>query len=221
MSDGLSGPGLKIEALSSSGGYLFSGATKGGIWRRPLSEVVSVESDAHGVTGGFRLEQNYPNPFNPGTTIRYEVPRGSHVSLSLYDILGREVSVLVNERKEVGRHEITLSAQKFSSGVYLLSTHGRRIRTDKKTRSREVIGAHNDPSNLPWQFRVQPTATHHNTTCVLAPGTRNRKVEGISPEPYFPMVPLAVQAAIIKGSATVRSVSKVFRNAFMVHLRGK
>ena len=62
ISDGLSGPGLKIEALSSSGGYLFSGATKGGIWRRPLSEVVSVESDAHGVTGGIPIGTKLSEP---------------------------------------------------------------------------------------------------------------------------------------------------------------
>jgi Secretion system C-terminal sorting domain len=64
------------------------------------------------------LRQNYPNPFNPSTTIKYELPRASMVSLSVYDILGREVSVLVNESKNAGVYEVKFDASGLSSGVY-------------------------------------------------------------------------------------------------------
>jgi chitinase len=64
------------------------------------------------------LFQNYPNPFNPSTTITYGLPRASHVTLTLYDVLGREAMVLVNERKDEGVHEITFDGAGLASGVY-------------------------------------------------------------------------------------------------------
>jgi hypothetical protein len=64
------------------------------------------------------LRQNFPNPFNPSTTIRYELPRASQVSLTVYDILGRQVSVLVNERRDAGVHEVKFDGSKVASGAY-------------------------------------------------------------------------------------------------------
>jgi len=64
------------------------------------------------------LQQNYPNPFNPSTTIKYELPRASIVSLRVFDMLGREVSVLLNERKDAGVHEVKFDAVGLASGVY-------------------------------------------------------------------------------------------------------
>jgi hypothetical protein len=66
----------------------------------------------------FTLEQNYPNPFNPSTTIKYELPKVSEVRLSLYDVLGREVAVLVNERRDAGVHEVKFDGSGLLSGVY-------------------------------------------------------------------------------------------------------
>jgi hypothetical protein len=67
----------------------------------------------------FSLAQNYPNPFNPSTTIKYELPHSSVVRLSVYDMLGREVSVLVDERRDAGVHEIKFNASGLASGVYV------------------------------------------------------------------------------------------------------
>ncbi len=66
----------------------------------------------------FALGQNYPNPFNPCTTIKYELPKSSMVRLSVYDILGREVSVLVNDRREGSVHEVKFDGSNLGSGVY-------------------------------------------------------------------------------------------------------
>jgi hypothetical protein len=66
----------------------------------------------------FSLGQNYPNPFNPSTTITYELPMSSEVRLSVHDMLGREVSLLVNESSDAGVHEARFDASGFSSGVY-------------------------------------------------------------------------------------------------------
>ncbi len=66
----------------------------------------------------FRLFQNYPNPFNPSTRIAYQIPKTGFVSLKIYDILGNEITTLVNEEKSTGTYEVTFDANKLSSGVY-------------------------------------------------------------------------------------------------------
>ena len=67
---------------------------------------------------GYTLSQNYPNPFNPSTTIRYQLPVTSQVTMTITDLLGREVGVLVNEVQTAGSHQIVWDAQNFPSGTY-------------------------------------------------------------------------------------------------------
>ena len=71
-----------------------------------------------GIPTAFRLDQNYPNPFNPITTIKYGLPQESNVTLKVFDILGREVSTLVNEHQDAGYHQIYWDASGYSSGIY-------------------------------------------------------------------------------------------------------
>ena len=66
----------------------------------------------------YYLFNNYPNPFNPSTTIKYSIPYTSLVTLKVYDMLGREISTLVNEEKNEGNYEINFNASNLSSGVY-------------------------------------------------------------------------------------------------------
>ena len=67
----------------------------------------------------FQLEQNYPNPFNPTTTIRYSLQENSVVTLTIFDVLGREVAILLaNQQMQSGEHEIEFDATSLSSGVY-------------------------------------------------------------------------------------------------------
>ena len=108
-----------VSTLAVSGTNLYAGTYAGGIWRRPLAEMITgINTSSVQTPTVFRLEQNYPNPFNPSTTIKYELPRASQVSLMVYDILGREVSVLVNERREAGVHEVKFDGSNLASGVY-------------------------------------------------------------------------------------------------------
>ncbi len=67
-------------------------------------QVDVAETDPANLPQSFVLEQNYPNPFNPATTIAYELPRRAHVTLSVYNILGRKLRTLVNVDQTAGRH---------------------------------------------------------------------------------------------------------------------
>ena len=118
--DTVTGEGTVIGSFDRAGiqAIAFSPASIPSSVNRPLSAGVAEE---------FRLEQNYPNPFNASTVIRYElpVPSGvegsvaSRVRLVVYDLLGREVSVLVNERKAPGSYSVEFNASGMASGVYL------------------------------------------------------------------------------------------------------
>ena len=80
----------------------------------------------------FALAQNYPNPFNPSTAIEYQIPKQSFVTLRIYDLLGREVAVLVNEMKQAGTHSVKWDASRFASGVYFCTIASGSYRETKK-----------------------------------------------------------------------------------------
>jgi len=67
----------------------------------------------------YSLEQNYPNPFNPTTTIKYNVPETENVKISVYNVLGQEVAVLLNKKVNAGNHTIEFKVAELSSGVYI------------------------------------------------------------------------------------------------------
>ena len=78
------------------------------------------------------LSQNYPNPFNPSTSIQYQLPESQRVKVSVYDMLGREVSVLVNEIKPAGTHSVSWDASGMSSGIYMYRLETESFRTTRK-----------------------------------------------------------------------------------------
>jgi hypothetical protein len=80
----------------------------------------------------FQLEQNYPNPFNPVTIIKYQLPNKSLVTLKVFDILGKEVEILVNEEKDAGYYQLSFNASSLSSGIYFYTLQtGSNIVTKK------------------------------------------------------------------------------------------
>jgi hypothetical protein len=66
----------------------------------------------------YSLSQNYPNPFNPVTVIRYSLSGNQNVNLKVFNVLGKEVAVLVNEKQNAGTYEVNFDAGKLSSGMY-------------------------------------------------------------------------------------------------------
>jgi hypothetical protein len=80
--------------------------------------LVNVFNNHNSVPAAYSLSQNYPNPFNPVTKIKYAIPKPGLVKLMIYDVLGREVTVLVNELKQAGIYSVSFDASSYTSGVY-------------------------------------------------------------------------------------------------------
>jgi len=108
--DTLTGTATKLGSLNTSG--LFAIAIS------PEEPNNVIESPRNIIPIEFNLAQNYPNPFNPSTTIEYAITERTAVKLVLYDILGREVKVLVNEEKNTGYYKLEFNASGLSSGIY-------------------------------------------------------------------------------------------------------
>jgi hypothetical protein len=95
------------------------------------SNVIEVDA---GLPKVFALEQNYPNPFNPSTTIRYQLPVASEVKLEVYDVLGKKIATLVNERQSAGSYQVVWNASGLSSGTYFY-----RLQAGTFTQTKKMI----------------------------------------------------------------------------------
>ncbi len=81
--------------------------------------ITDVAGEKNPLPTSFDLHQNYPNPFNPSTIIQFVIPKSSFVNLKVYDILGKEVTTLVNENKEPGYYNVNFDGYKLASGIYI------------------------------------------------------------------------------------------------------
>lgn len=91
-------------------------------------------NDDETIVNQFKLEQNFPNPFNPSTIINYSVPVTAFVTLKVYDILGNEIAVLVNETKQAADYQINFNASELKSGIYFYQLRaGSLVETQKMT----------------------------------------------------------------------------------------
>lgn len=119
-----------INDIENKGNYVWIVGSNGLIMKRsPLSTSVKKDS---AMLSSFVMYQNYPNPFNPTTTIRYQIPQDGHISLKVYDMLGREVAHLVNEVKRAGEYTVSFDGSKLSSGVYIYKLIGNNVNLSKK-----------------------------------------------------------------------------------------
>lgn len=80
-------------------------------WTSDLESITEIPS-------GYSLHQNFPNPFNPVTSIQFDLAAVTNVKLTVFDVLGKEVSVLINQQLDAGNHKITFNAEKLASGIY-------------------------------------------------------------------------------------------------------
>lgn len=117
--------GIPYSNFDSSNLTLTLPATVGGVFKvtyAPINTTVNI-ARSESVPTNFTLYQNYPNPFNPSTVINYQIPVNSMVSLKVYDAIGREVAMLVNEFKEAGYYSVTFDASNLASGIYFARLH--------------------------------------------------------------------------------------------------
>jgi hypothetical protein len=83
------------------------------------ARIIGIENTGSAIPRKFMLYQNYPNPFNPATTISFDIPKDCSLTITIFDILGRQVAVLAkNEFKKAGSYRVAWDASDFSSGVY-------------------------------------------------------------------------------------------------------
>ncbi|MBZ0203810.1 MAG: agmatine deiminase family protein [Ignavibacteria bacterium] len=107
----------------------------------PRGNIQFLVTNSTGITqigneipGRFELYQNYPNPFNPTTKINFDIPKNSNVTLSIYDITGREILKVINAKLNTGKYSYIWNAQRYSSGVYFYKLTGEGF-----TRTRKML----------------------------------------------------------------------------------
>ena len=109
----------KINCIAAVNNNIFAGTEGKSVWRCPISDMITgVKVNGKTFPTQYSLQQNYPNPFNPTTTIEFELPKNAMVVLKVYDLLGREVQTLVDEKIEAGFHTVKFDASRLASGIY-------------------------------------------------------------------------------------------------------
>ncbi|MFZ5391345.1 MAG: T9SS type A sorting domain-containing protein [Patescibacteria group bacterium] len=116
-----------VKVLASDG----KGGTDTLSYNLKVDKTTGVEI-IDGIPTDYQLSQNYPNPFNPSTKIRYSIPKSSNVILTIYNILGQQVTVLVNEYQSVGNYEYSFTAENLASGTYIYRIQAGDYTTSKK-----------------------------------------------------------------------------------------
>lgn len=117
---GFSGIGSAGAIVDPVAGEIYVASGEGAIYRakNPMS-ITSVETQAAAVPGEYALHQNYPNPFNPSTTISFNLPFESIVTLSVYNVAGEKITELVNTVVSAGMHQVNWNAATAATGIYV------------------------------------------------------------------------------------------------------
>ena len=117
-----------VDLYNGNTGFLYG-------WGLRFNNVTGVEDNySNIIPASYKLEQNYPNPFNPTTTISYSLPNASNVKLTVYNLLGQEVTTLVNSFNQAGKHSIQFNAANLASGVYIYT-----IKTDNFIATKKLM----------------------------------------------------------------------------------
>ncbi|BDQ02637.1 T9SS type A sorting domain-containing protein [Ignavibacterium sp.] len=127
---------ISANAISNNGRYIvgqgYNVATnRNEAFLLDRGGATSIENSEE-LPNNFSLEQNYPNPFNPSTKINWQSPVGIHQTLKVYDVLGKEVAILVDEYRDSGKYEVEFNAEKLSSGIYFYKLQSGSFTETKK-----------------------------------------------------------------------------------------
>jgi photosystem II stability/assembly factor-like uncharacterized protein len=122
---------LRIQTMSiSMDGYIYIGTWRGSLFKS-IHSTTNVESTNY-LPKDFLLNQNYPNPFNPSTSMQYTIGSRQFVTLKVFDLLGREVAILVNEEKPAGEYEVEFNGVNLPSGIYFYQLNAEQYSETKK-----------------------------------------------------------------------------------------
>ena len=107
---------LLLTEMKSDGNNVLEGSRD--VFVGGAADINTIEKDAADAPADFELEQNFPNPFNPVTTIRYFLPEKNHVTVAVFDMLGQQVSLLINDEQSTGYHSVVFNSGHLPSGLY-------------------------------------------------------------------------------------------------------
>ncbi len=113
-------------------GYSYDGPNSVDYVTLKYTQTVGITQNSNSIVNEFELKQNYPNPFNPVTKINYELPITNYVSLKIFDISGKEVSILVNQVQTKGSYEVSFDASDLTSGIYFYKLETKNFSSTKK-----------------------------------------------------------------------------------------
>ncbi|MCX6164164.1 MAG: T9SS type A sorting domain-containing protein, partial [Ignavibacteriae bacterium] len=128
-------PGISTILIVNN--YIFVGPYFESVWRRNLSEVIGIKQNSNNIIEKYSLFQNYPNPFNPITIIKFQInlpERTRFTTLKVYNILGKEIATLVNEKLQPGTYEVKFEGTNLPSGVYYY-----RIETENYSETKKML----------------------------------------------------------------------------------
>jgi hypothetical protein len=126
-----------VNELLIANGYIFAGTNGQSVWRRPLSDLITeIQPEKNTNPKEYYLGQNYPNPFNAVTKIKFNIAGNTveQTFVSVYNILGKEIAVLVNKKLNPGTYEVSFDAGDLPSGVYFY-----RLTAGKFTDTKKLI----------------------------------------------------------------------------------
>jgi photosystem II stability/assembly factor-like uncharacterized protein len=131
LNEGIHSNAIIIWNIIDSDGYLYASANGLGLYKSNQI-VTNIDFKEHNEIISFSLEQNYPNPFNSSTNIRYSILQSGRVTLTVYDIMGRVVAVLLDRYQEAGSYDMIFQAKDLASGIYFYTlTSGNFMATKK------------------------------------------------------------------------------------------
>jgi len=116
-----------VYAFLVKDNFIFAGTLYNSVWRRSMSEITGIQNISTETPSKYSLSQNYPNPFNSMCNVQFSMCNAGYVKLVVYDVQGREVRTLVNERLQPGTYEAAFDGSSLNSGVYfykLIIRHG-------------------------------------------------------------------------------------------------
>jgi photosystem II stability/assembly factor-like uncharacterized protein len=123
-----------ILAVIIFNNFIYVGTQDSSVYRRPLDDLIGIQPISHEVPSGFSLKQNYPNPFNPNTKIQFDISKSTFTKLSIYDVIGRVVAILVNEDLKPGVYQVSWDASHTASGVYYY-----KLETESYSETKKMI----------------------------------------------------------------------------------